>query len=154
MNNTTIGILTGAAVAAAGTTLLYVGVSDANAEARAQNPASPGTRVKEVAGSALLITGLGLALGSGIKALNGERAGTRKLLEAGEARESRVQTLIFSRKHYTVTAARNWAEAHGYKNSKIDLKTNTIRLRQMKPQGRMRTIEFGRGIKAVVSYKE
>lgn len=66
---------------------------------------------------------------------------------------TKVQSLLFSRANgWTVEKANAWAQDHGYRHRDADVTKNFIRLRQMDPGkfGKMRTITFGRGIKAVV----
>lgn len=66
----------------------------------------------------------------------------------------RVQTLIFSKDHWTEAKAKRWAKTHGFKYGKVDEKSTSFRLRQVPPEEFrvLRTIEFGdeTGIKAVV----
>lgn len=66
---------------------------------------------------------------------------------------TRVQSLLFSRRAgWNVSKANKWARAHGYKAKDADVTANNVRLRQADP-GRfrvLRTVTFGRGIKAVV----
>lgn len=69
-------------------------------------------------------------------------------------RSSRVQTLIFSRSKYSEAQAKRWAKNHGYRAGKVDVTDKSIRLRQRAPGGRMRTVTFGKGIKAVVSFAQ
>lgn len=63
-----------------------------------------------------------------------------------------VQTLLFPRSQYSPSEARAWAKDHGYLAVKVDVQTNYIRLRQRDPAefSRLRTVDFGKGIKAVV----
>ncbi len=46
---------------------------------------------------------------------------------------SHVQSVVFLRDSYTVGEAREWLRTHGYRNSKADVNTNTIRFRQVNP---------------------
>lgn len=68
---------------------------------------------------------------------------------------SRVQTLLFSRHAFTPQAAAHWARAHGYRASKIDTTADYHRIRQRDPARfvRMRTVPFGRGVKAIVGWE-
>lgn len=61
-----------------------------------------------------------------------------------------IQSLIFDKKKWTLTAAKKWLKARGYKTD-VDEKENTWRFRQIEPNKRheYRTIDFGRGISAV-----
>lgn len=44
-----------------------------------------------------------------------------------------VQSLVFPRKSYSPSDARDWAKKHGYSAAKVDVQTNTIRMRQVPP---------------------
>lgn len=72
-------------------------------------------------------------------------------LHAGEA-SMRVQSLLFPRPAWTPSEARRWATAHGYRAGKADVTANYVRLRQADPRSFrvLRTVPFGRGIRAVV----
>lgn len=69
-------------------------------------------------------------------------------------KSSRVQSLLFPSARFTPAKARTWARRHGYKGAKADETRNFVRVRQASPakfkKSHMRTIKFGRGIKAVV----
>jgi hypothetical protein len=68
-----------------------------------------------------------------------------------------VQSLLFSRDQWDEKSAKGWAKEHGYRYGKVDVKPNTIRMRQRDPsefrKNTMRTIQFGEGygIQAVVA---
>jgi hypothetical protein len=66
---------------------------------------------------------------------------------------TRVQSLLFSRSAgWTVSKANAWAQRHGYRHRDADVTAGNIRLRQQSP-GKfrvLRTVTFGKGIKAVV----
>jgi hypothetical protein len=64
---------------------------------------------------------------------------------------SEVQSLLFD-KQWTPSEAKDWAQSHGYKASKVHVTDDYIRLRQFEPiAGRAkRTITFGQGIKAII----
>lgn len=63
-----------------------------------------------------------------------------------------VQSLLFARTAWDPSRARAWARAHGYHAGKVDVTDNYVRLRQAPPSRFrvLRTVTFGRGIKAVV----
>lgn len=64
-----------------------------------------------------------------------------------------VQTLIFDRSEFTVAEAKRWAKDNGFKHSKVDVKPNTIRIRQHTPRGYrvFRTKRLTGGVQAVVA---
>lgn len=68
----------------------------------------------------------------------------------------RVQSLLFSRDQFDAPRALAWAAWHGFKSYKIDLKPNTIRVRQIVPtkrqfvKGTFRTFKMTEGVKAVI----
>lgn len=67
-----------------------------------------------------------------------------------------IQTLIFDRKRFSVSEAKQWAKKHGFRADKVDTPSsgNTIRLRQRAPgefqAGTFRTITLTSGVQAVV----
>lgn len=78
-----------------------------------------------------------------------------KLLPQSEdVEESKVQTLIFDKDYFSQGEAESWAKSHDFTVSKVDEKDETYRIRQENPDKfpRMRTIQFGPGIKAVVGF--
>jgi hypothetical protein len=87
-----------------------------------------------------------------------QHGGPSRLLENPTSRtpgkgHSRVQSLLFRRDDgWTERRAKNWARDHGFKTSKVDLTDEHIRLRQRPPGGRMRTVQFGHGISAVMRF--
>ena len=59
---------------------------------------------------------------------------TARALLFREARQgSKVQSLIFDPKRFTVAQAKQWAKQHGYKMGKVDKSDTEIRLRQLDP---------------------
>lgn len=68
-----------------------------------------------------------------------------------------VQSLLFNREAWDVGMAKRWAKNHNYRSDDVDVKPNTIRMRQADPKHfqkkTMRTIQFGEdsGIQAVVA---
>jgi len=47
---------------------------------------------------------------------------------------SKVQSVIFARRYWSIPRARRWLHKHGFVwNSKVDVKTNFIRFRQFDP---------------------
>lgn len=72
MKRATIGAIVGVSAAAVGVALISYAVGK-SVESKTQT-AQPNaaTRVQEVGGVALLISGIGLALGSGVQALTGK----------------------------------------------------------------------------------
>jgi hypothetical protein len=80
------------------------------------------------------------------------RRSTRRFCPTG----SKVQTLIFPRRRFTISGAKSWAQRHGYSTAhKIDVTANSIRIRQLSPEGwaRLRTISMGPDVKAVVGWR-
>jgi hypothetical protein len=69
---------------------------------------------------------------------------------------SEVQSILFDRSRYTVARAKAWAEKHHFRHNKVDVTVNYIRLRQKSPKlfSLMRTKTFGRGIKAIVGWRD
>lgn len=70
---------------------------------------------------------------------------------------SKIQTLLFDKRIYSVSAAKAWARRHDFKYGKTDVGSETsrfIRLRQYAPDsfvsGHLRTITLKPGIQAVV----
>jgi hypothetical protein len=67
---------------------------------------------------------------------------------------TKVQTLIFSKTHFTRRGAVAWARQHGYRASKVDEKPNSYRVRQHSPasfgRGSFRTIRLTDGVQAAV----
>jgi hypothetical protein len=73
--------------------------------------------------------GFGPDADDGIEYLHTEAPSGRKM-------GSRVQSLMFSKEHYTATSAKAWAKAHGYKYGKVDSGGPSARyhhLRQFEP---------------------
>jgi hypothetical protein len=73
-------------------------------------------------------------------------------------RSTEVQSVLFDRRRWTVTAAKKWLRDHGYKVPAVDSTEEYHRFRQRPPfqfqKGTFRTISFGRtseGIKAVIA---
>jgi hypothetical protein len=66
---------------------------------------------------------------------------------------TKVQSVLMPRAAFTPSAARRWLRSHGYRTA-LDCTANYCRARQLSPRafcrGTLRTITFGRGIKAVV----
>ena len=46
---------------------------------------------------------------------------------------SRIQSILFNQKYFTISQAINWLDEHNYKHYKIDITTNFIRFRQIEP---------------------
>jgi len=64
---------------------------------------------------------------------------------------SETQSLLFDTREYTEAQAKAWAKEHGYHHSQVDTTAHYHRLRQEAPTGGpCRTIELGKGIKAIV----
>jgi hypothetical protein len=63
-----------------------------------------------------------------------------------------VQSLVFEKRHFTVASAKSWAKNHGYVYSKVDVTTNSIRLRQHSPSvyRPVGSTYFKRGLLAVI----
>src|SRR3990172_5955782 len=61
---------------------------------------------------------------------------------------SKIQSLIFPKKNFSMTEAKEWASDHGYTAVKVEPTDNTWRIRQFSPNkikfgGECRTIQFG-----------
>lgn len=73
--------------------------------------------------------------------------------DTGRRKPMKVQSLIFSKDHFrSADQAKHWAEAHDFRDSKVDETRDSFRLRQ-EPPGKFkkyRTIELTTGVKAVV----
>lgn len=70
-------------------------------------------------------------------------------------KSSKIQSLILNKNNFpTVTSAKKKAKELGFKVSKVDKTSSTIRLRQIPPnkcvQGRFATIPLTDGIQAVI----
>jgi hypothetical protein len=65
-----------------------------------------------------------------------------------------IQTLIFSKDHFSEAQAKAWAKEHDEKYGYIDEKENTYRIRQQEPSefvdGSMKTIHLTEGVQAVI----
>ena len=90
---------------------------------------------------------------AGIAALRRvDRAGRRP--NARRWDRSKIQSLLFDCKTWTAKRAKSWAKKHGYRygDSRMETTANYHRIRQAPPATFrvMRTITFGKGIKAVV----
>jgi hypothetical protein len=80
----------------------------------------------------------------------------------GEAQEAlrrcptgtKVQTLVFERSDFSEAQAAAWAKRHGFKVHFLDVKRDTIHIRQEEPEefvtGSFRTIRLRPGVKAVI----
>ena len=70
------------------------------------------------------------------------------------AKQTEVQTLIFSKPKFTRASAVKWAKDHDFKSSKVDETGTSFRLRQKPPdsftEGSFRTITLTDGVKAVI----
>ena len=74
----------------------------------------------------------------------------------------KVQSVLFSRDHFTKNQAIKWLEENGYQNKKIDISKNYMRFRQVDPDY-MRRLGFTEyhnkklgqdsGIELVIGYK-
>jgi len=68
---------------------------------------------------------------------------------------SEIQSILFSKEEgWTVGEAKKWLKDHGYKYGDLDETEKYLRFRQKDPSKgkRKRTIEFGKGIKAIVEF--
>ena len=69
-------------------------------------------------------------------------------------KQTEIQTLIFSKKHFTRESVVKWARDHDFHSGKVDETSTSFRLRQKEPgdfiQGSFRTIELTTGVKAVI----
>lgn len=62
--------------------------------------------------------------------------------------QSKIQSLIFNKRKFSISNAKKWADNHDFKSSKVDTERNTLRIRQFSPNkikrgGECRTIQFG-----------
>jgi hypothetical protein len=68
--------------------------------------------------------------------------------------KTKIQSLLFEPTVWSQKGAREWARKHKFSATGLDLTDNYIRIRQFEPNlfqpNTFRTIEFGRGIKAIV----
>lgn len=68
---------------------------------------------------------------------------------------TRIQSLLFDAGLFTVKAAKRWAKEHDFRRGSVDVKPETIRLRQADPalfrRGTFRTIALTGGIQAVIA---
>lgn len=65
----------------------------------------------------------------------------------------KIQSLVFSKAHFTEAQAKAWAARHGYRYGKVDETPNTYRLRQFNPGScptTFRTFSLTRGVQGVV----
>lgn len=103
--------------------------------------------------SMVLLTGLA---GVGVVALfwfGLQGAGHAASSRAKNPVSTRVQSLLFRRDEgWNVSKANQWAKKHGYRARDADVTAAYVRLRQRDPKSmkRLRTVTFGKGIKAVV----
>jgi hypothetical protein len=71
-----------------------------------------------------------------------------------DADPTTIQSLIFDKEKFTEAEAKAWAKDHDFKNSDVDVTTDSIRLRQKDPgafkDGSFRTIPLKTGVKAVI----
>lgn len=70
-------------------------------------------------------------------------------------KNNKIQSLLFPIKKYTKQKALKWIKKHGYKYIKIDKTKDYLRFRQISPKvfKRFRTINIGKGIKAIYGIK-
>lgn len=85
--------------------------------------------------------------------------GGKARLAAGErgprGGRTEAQSLLFPRSAWTAARAKAWAKRNGHRYGDVDVTDRYVRLRQDDPgkYRRLRTINFGRGIKAVVGVR-
>lgn len=67
---------------------------------------------------------------------------------------SKIQSILFDRRMFTISSAIQWLEKHKFKHNKVDIKRNYYRFRQFnpKPYDNYRTIILKIGIKAIMEY--
>jgi hypothetical protein len=53
-----------------------------------------------------------------------------------------IQSILFSRKYFTVDMAIDWLIRHGYSHEKVDIKKNHFRFRQVEPQKNARYVTY------------
>jgi len=65
-----------------------------------------------------------------------------------------VQSLLFDKTRWTAKEAKAWIEKHNYVHPKTHTTDKYIRFRQYAPRKneRYKTVMFGKGIKAIVSF--
>lgn len=72
-------------------------------------------------------------------------------------RSTTVQTLIFDRERFDRNSAKKWARDHDFRDDKVDVTNNSIRLRQFSPgqcrDRSFRTISLTTGVQAVICRK-
>lgn len=70
-------------------------------------------------------------------------------------RGMKVQSLLFAKEGFTKAQAKRWVKEHGYTQTYIDEKENTLRVRQEEPSSFLKTsfrvISFRPGVKAVIA---
>lgn len=91
-----------------------------------------------------------------------KHGGPRRYFASGGMEENptsrsagQVQSLLFSRPDWTEASAVAWARKHHYRASKVDITAQYVRIRQASPGSfsRLRTVSFGRGVKAVMGWR-
>lgn len=101
------------------------------------------------AGAVVLLFWLGLHYtGDG-----GGGRGPRRRNPTARRGSMRVQSLLFARPRWTPARAKAWARSHGYRSAKVDVTAEHVRLRQSAPGSKrvFRTVQFGKGVSAVVA---
>jgi len=162
MKGSTIGMLVGVGAGVVGVGLVGSALSDIQTAAAKQPQApqaltvSTSAKVKEVAGGALILGGIGLLLASAVKALStGPRENPELEEPAAEEKTSDIQSLLFSKKAgWTVAKAKEWARSHKMKYGDVDETEQQVHLRQEDPEefARFATKPFGRGIQARLGF--
>jgi hypothetical protein len=70
-------------------------------------------------------------------------------------KSTEVQTILFDKSKWTISAAKKWLKDHGYKVPSVDTTKEYHRFRQRPPfqfqRGTFRTINFGKNIKSVIA---
>ena len=91
-----------------------------------------------------------------------KHGGPRRYFASGGMEENptsrgagQVQSLLFNRPSWTETSAVAWARKHHYRASKVDVTAQYVRIRQASSGSfsRLRTVSFGRGVKAVMGWR-
>jgi len=58
----------------------------------------------------------------------------KKMMLELKKRKSITQSVVFPKKDFTITEAKDWLKRHDLKRSKVDVKPNTLRFRQHDPK--------------------
>jgi hypothetical protein len=67
---------------------------------------------------------------------------------------SKLQSILFDRRKFTIRSAIDWLINHNFKHNKVDIKSRHFRFRQYDPSPyhRFRTITLTYGIQAILEF--